>query len=84
MIIEGKFQIGKGGITSGVIRSLNLSLKTHNLLRISTLKSATRDRDKLKEMAESLIKELNYNCKYRLIGYTILLRRQSARPMSKK
>jgi len=77
MILEGKFQIGKNGITQGIINSMNLNLKTHNRLRVSILKSTGRDKNKIKTMAEDLINKLNYNCNYRIIGFTIILRKQS-------
>lgn len=79
MIYETKFQIGKDGITQGVLDSLNLSLKTHTHIRISVLKSATRDKEKTKEMAEKIVNILKYKCRYKIIGFTIILRRQSAK-----
>jgi RNA-binding protein YhbY len=84
MIFEVKFQLGKNGITQGVINSLNQDLKTHTQVRISTLKSATRDKNKLIEMADEIIDKVNYKCNYRIIGFTILLRKQSATPIYKQ
>jgi RNA-binding protein YhbY len=77
MIFEGKFTIGKKGLTQGVIESLNLALKTHTQIRISTLKSATRNKEKLIQIAEEIISKLNYKSNYRIIGFTILLRKQT-------
>lgn len=68
-----KFQIGKNGITPGVIESLSLAFKHHKQIRISVLKSATRDKEKLKQMAHEIIKKLPINCDVRIIGYTIIL-----------
>ena len=82
MILQGRFQIGKNGVTEGVINSLNQDLKNHSQIRISLLKSATRDRERMNQMAEEIINKVNYNCKYRIIGFKILLRRQSARQKS--
>mgnify|MGYP001586836898 CR=1 FL=1 len=77
MIREGKFQIGKNGVTSGVIESLNLYLKTHNQIRVSILKSANRDKNKAIEMAELIKSKIAYKCYYRIIGFTIILKRLS-------
>ena len=68
-----KFQIGKNGVTEGVIGSLTSALKYHKQVRISVLKAATRDREQLKEIAEELVKKLPTKLNYRIIGYTIIL-----------
>lgn len=69
------FQIGKSGITPGVIQAINKMLEHHKHIRISTLKSSGRNRDSIKEMANSLASQLSFNCEYRVIGFTIALRR---------
>ncbi len=77
MSFEGKFQIGKNGMTQGVIDSINSILKTHTQVRISVLKSANRDKDKVKEMADEITTKANYPSSYKIIGFTIILRKQS-------
>lgn len=73
---ESKFQIGKQGIIPGTIKSLNNALKTHKRVRISVLKSATRNRDELKSLAEEISSKTEKETKYRIIGYTIILIKQ--------
>jgi len=68
-----RFQIGKEGLTPGVLNSLNLALRNHKQIRISVLKSTKRDKDKTKEMAEKILKKMEYKCDYRVIGFTIIL-----------
>lgn len=68
-----KFQIGKFGITPGVIESLSLALKNHKQIRISVLKASGRDRESIKTMANELISKLEENCDYKIIGFTIIL-----------
>ncbi len=70
-----KFQIGKLGVTSGVIESLNSAFKTHKSIRISLLKSFERDRTKINEIADELASKLRGNYKYTIIGFTIVLRK---------
>ena len=76
---ELKFQIGKKGITDGAIEGLNNALKTHKRIRISVLKSSGRDKEKIQEMAKSIKEKVNVICDYRIIGFTIILRRKSGK-----
>ncbi len=80
MIIESRFQIGKNGVTQGVIDALNLSLKTHNQIRIAVLKSAERNRDSIRSKAEDVTRKINYHADYKIIGFTIIIRKRSSRP----
>ena len=72
-LFVAKFQIGKQGITDGVIESLNNAMKSHRQVRVFVLKSATRNREELKKIAESLKQKLKYKISYRIIGYTIIM-----------
>ncbi|PIN93691.1 hypothetical protein COU54_02150 [Candidatus Pacearchaeota archaeon CG10_big_fil_rev_8_21_14_0_10_31_24] len=78
-----KFQIGKAGITEGVINSLNLALKTHRFIRINTLASTGRDKKSIIEIAESILSKINYSARYRIIGFTIILTKQKEKPATK-
>lgn len=77
---ESKFQIGKNGLTEGVVSSINSVLKTHNRIRISVFKSATRDKTELIKMAEEIKNNVGYLCSYKIIGFTIILMRRSPKP----
>jgi len=68
-----KFQIGKFGITPGVIDSLELALKHHRQVRISALKASGRNRDIMNKMGEEIVSKLKEKCDYRTIGFTIIL-----------
>lgn len=74
------FQIGKNGITEGTIESLSLAFKNHKVARVSVLKSSGRDRDSIKKMAEELCEKLKIDdltFSFKIIGFTIILRRHS-------
>lgn len=74
------FQIGKFGITPGIIESLELALKNHKQVRISVLKASGRNRENITQMAEEIIsklKEKSINCIYTIIGFTIILKKHS-------
>lgn len=68
-----KFQIGKNGITPGVIEAINTALKTHKQMRISVLKSSGRTRDNIEEMAKSIQSQITEKCDYKIMGFTIIL-----------
>ncbi len=79
MNISAQFQIGKFGVTPGVIDSLALVLKTHKHVRISVLKSSGRNKESMKTITQQLIQVLSAKAKKthtaRIIGFTIILRR---------
>ena len=68
-----KIQIGKKGVTEGLIQSINLALKTRKQVRISALKSSGRDKEKIESMAEEIINKIDAKCSYKVIGFTIIL-----------
>lgn len=77
MIREGKFQIGKRGLTDNFIETMRISFKTHKQLRISVLKAASPNKVKVKEIAEEISQKLPFPTKYRILGFTIIIRRVS-------
>jgi len=70
-----RFQIGKNGVTEGVRESLASAFKTRKIIKISVLKNAVRDKEKVREMAEELISSMEGSYKYKIIGFTIVLRK---------
>ncbi len=80
---EVKFQIGKSGLTEGIIESLKLAFKNHKQVRISVLKGADRNKEKVREMGEEISVKLREGQKkhsypYRIVGFTIIMRRGKA------
>ena len=73
MILELKFQIGKNGITSGVLEFLENAFKTHKRIRISVLKSSGRNRESIEKMASELQSRLKTRADFKIIGFTIIL-----------
>ena len=70
-----KFQIGKNGINDGLIENLNLAFKKHKMMRIVVLKNVVRNREKVKEMAEEIRTRLEGKYNYRIIGFTIAMKK---------
>ena len=70
-----RFQIGKNGITPGIIEGLNNAFRTHRTVRVSLLKSAGRDRTEKKKIADELCEKLDGGYKYTIIGFTLVMRK---------
>ena len=68
-----KFQIGKNGVTDNFILTLESAFKNHKQIRISVLKSAVSEREKISEIGKEIVSKLKgrFNC--RTIGFTIVL-----------
>ncbi len=73
---EAQFQLGKSGITDTFVNALAISFKTHRQIRISLLKSSGRSSETMKKMAEELRSKMPINCIFKIIGFTIILRKQ--------
>jgi len=77
---QTQFQIGKNGLTSGFSELVDNAFKNHNIVRISVLPSATRDRDELKTLTDKLQKSLKTPTRTKLIGFTIILKKSRSKP----
>ncbi|CAM3730325.1 ribosome assembly RNA-binding protein YhbY [Alicyclobacillus pomorum] len=66
-------QIGKGGITAGVIEQVEQDLESHELMKISVLETSPLSRD---EVAEILVEETGAEW-VQSIGRTVVLYRKS-------
>lgn len=79
-----RFQIGKAGLTPGIVESLNLALKHHKQIRISVLKSSGRDRKSIIDMADKIVSSVEDSCEYKIIGFTIILIKKSESKIASK
>lgn len=85
MATQMKFQIGKFGVTDGIIECLELALKNHKQIRISVLKASGRTSDNIGQMAKDITSRLKENCEFRVIGFTIILnKKRGTNPLAKK
>jgi len=78
------FQIGKQGLTENAIVSINNALKYHSQVRISVLKSATRDKAEIIKLAEKITEKTENHSAFKIIGFTIILIRLGKRTKSEK
>jgi RNA-binding protein YhbY len=83
MELQAKAQIGKNGLTKGFSELLKNLFKNHSSVRVSLLKTSTRDRNAAVEIAEKLRAELGKKYTYKIMGFTILLKKWRKAPFSK-
>ncbi|MFZ5955541.1 MAG: YhbY family RNA-binding protein [Nanoarchaeota archaeon] len=70
-----KIQIGKKGLTEEIIEQIRKIFENEQILKISLLKSSTRDKNEARNMAEGIVKKLGLNYTYKVIGFTISVRK---------
>lgn len=68
-------QLGKQGISDNFISTLKNNFKKHDNVRVSILKSAGHDKDKVKEYSEEIVNKLGTNYTARIIGFKIILKK---------
>lgn len=73
MITE--IQIGKNGLTDGIIERLKNDFKTHELVKIHILKSAGHEKGKVKEINNNLLDKLGSKYTGRIVGFTLIVRK---------
>lgn len=70
-----QMQLGKQGITENFINSLKNQFKNSQVVKVYVLKSASRDREEIKQFRDELLKNLGKNFTGKIIGFTIILRK---------
>jgi len=70
-----EIQLGKNGLTENFIETLKGYFKKNDSVRISVLRSAGHERDKIKEYEQKLLKELGLNYTTKVIGFKIILKK---------
>lgn len=69
-------QIGKAGLTPGILNSIKLALKTRKIVKVKTLKSSPmHNREDIKKLAEEIKNKLPEVQKTVIIGFTITLKK---------
>lgn len=68
-------QIGKHGLNEGFFEVLRNNFKNHVMVRVSVLRSASRNKEEIYDMAEKIVGVLGRNYDYRAIGFTILVKK---------
>jgi len=77
-MVVGNVQLGKAGITDNFIGTIKNGFKNHDSIRVSVLKSLTRDRDEMKKLGEEICQKLGdpkFGFKFKKIGFILVLKR---------
>lgn len=70
-----QIQLGKNGLTENFIETLKTYFKNCKNVRISMLKSSTRDKKEAREISEKILEKLGKNYTAKTIGFTIVLKK---------
>jgi RNA-binding protein YhbY len=70
-----EMQLGKNGLTENFIQTLKFNFERHDNVRISVLKSAGREKEKIKGYSETMLDKLGNNYTAKLIGFKIVLKK---------
>jgi len=66
-----QIQIGKNGLTPGVIDQIKKVFIDEEIIKVSILKSACRDKKEAQEIADKIVEALGKNYTARLVGYVL-------------
>lgn len=72
-MIISQVQLGKQGITENFINTLKSHFKNHKIVKISVLKSASRDKKEIKEYCDKILNGLGRKYTGKIIGFTIAI-----------
>jgi len=75
MTIQSHVQLGKSGVTENFIKTLQDHFRKHDMVKVSVLKNAGREREKIHGFAEEILKILGKNYTAKTIGFTIFLKK---------
>lgn len=84
MFQESSVQLGKQGVTENFIGMLEGHFQNHKVVRISVLKNARKDKKDVKAHADEIVKRLGERFTYKIIGFTIIVRKwKNVHPVGK-
>ncbi|MDO8516696.1 MAG: YhbY family RNA-binding protein [Nanoarchaeota archaeon] len=70
-----QLQMGKKGLTDNFVNQLKLIFEKEHLIKVSLLKSSTRDKAEAKKIADELVAKLGVHYSHTMIGYKITIRK---------
>ena len=70
-----RLQIGKNKLSLSFINQVKIIFKNEEIIKISILKSACRNKKDAEKMADELVDSLGKNFTYKLIGYVLTIRK---------
>lgn len=77
-------QLGKNGITENFLVNIKSRFNKRRIVKIAVLKNAGHTKEKAKEYAEQIVKYLGMNYAFRIIGFTIILKKLKKNPKAEE
>lgn len=68
-------QLGKNKVTDNFIATLKSHFKKHDNVKVSVLKSAEHNREKIIEYKDEILRHLGRNYTAKIIGFSIFLKK---------
>jgi RNA-binding protein YhbY len=72
---HAEIQLGKNGVTDNFIETLKHIFENHENVRLSVLKSAGHNKEKMKEYSENILDKLGKNYTAKIIGFKIIIQK---------
>ena len=72
---QSQIQLGKNKVTDKFIETLRGHFKNHDDVKVSVLKSATRDKAEMKKITEEILEGLGKNYTAKRLGFTLFLKK---------
>ncbi len=69
------FQLGKVGLTKNFLETIRKSFKNRDMVKISVLRSFSRGREEVKEIASKICEVLGKSYTHKIIGFTISIKK---------
>jgi RNA-binding protein YhbY len=68
-------QVGKNGLTEGIINTLRTAFETRKFIKMTYLKSSGRTHDSVEADGKKIIDKLGVNYIYHRMGFTLTVRK---------
>lgn len=68
-------QLGKNGVTEGFIETLKNRFERYKDVRVSVLKSAGHEKEKVRKYSDEILNKLGKNYTSRIIGFKIVIKK---------
>jgi len=72
---QSQVQIGKNGVTVNFISTLENHFKNRQDVKVTVLKSARTEKEKIKEYREEILSKLGKTYSARIIGFSIFVKK---------
>lgn len=72
---QSHLQLGKNGLTESFIQNIKRHFESYQNVKISVLKSAGHEKEKMNEYADEILEKLGNRYTARVLGFTIFLKR---------